>query len=648
MKKLIILESPGKIKKVSKIIKEIDNKNSYSVLASVGHFRELETSGSYNLGIDIETMTPKFKIVPEKKKVVRELIEQAKNVKEIIIATDPDREGEAIAFHLFEILKNYNNNFKRMRLNAITKECIQKELNNLNEINQSYVNSAITRQMIDRMVGFRISPILQKTIGAASAGRVQSAVLKILCNRQKEIEAFDKKQYFYVQNEVIKNIIFKNYIYNENSKLVINKIYDKQKVLELKNSLNDSFIIKEIKETKFEESNFKPFSTADLLKAAKSKLKLKTKETTQLAQSLYEKGLITYIRTDSNNLVHETEQNLVRFIVNHFGQDKLGKLIKTQAKETDQEGHPAITPTHFEWLTEDIESYCSEQLSNKEKELYWLIWQNTINSIYQKPSGIKKEIFLENNGSIFYTNLKQFNNKGYYEIDKSLELAKNIEFNYFKDDELNANNIEIIQDYDKAPSKLNEVSLIEQLQKLEIGRPSTYKTTIEVNVLRGYVELEKTKSDSMIVNELGLKVNNFLEENFKSIINLNFTKNMEKDLDLIANNKIVNHKQYLKDFYLKLDNLSTIYNFDGLKCSICQIGYILERVSKKGTKFKGCSNYPKCGFIEFNQPNFLNNKLCEICKIGYMVERSYKDKKTKKTKKIMGCSNYPSCKNVEF
>ncbi|AUB32024.1 type IA DNA topoisomerase [Spiroplasma floricola] len=648
MTKLVILESPGKIKKVSQFLKEIDSSNNYIVKASIGHVRELSNENDFNMGIDLKQMNPIYKISNDKKQVVNELIEQAKNVKEIIIATDPDREGEAIAFHLFEILKKYNNNFKRMRLNAITKECIQKELNNLNEINQSYVNSAITRQMLDRMVGFRISPILQKTIGAASAGRVQSAVLKILCNRQKEIEAFDKKQYFYIQDEVIKDIIFKNYIYNENNKLVINKIYDKQKVLELKNSLNDSFIVKEIKETKFEESNFKPFSTADLLKAAKSKLKLKTKETTQLAQSLYEKGLITYIRTDSNNLDHETEQNLIKFIINHFGQDKLGKLIKTQTKETDQEGHPAITPTHFEWLVEDIDNYCSEQLSNKEKELYWLIWQNTINSIYQKPSGIKKEVFLENNGSIFYTNLKQFINKGYYEIDKSLELAKNIEFNYFKDSKLNVSNLEIIEDYDKAPSKLNEISLIEQLQKLEIGRPSTYKTAIEVNVLRGYVELEKTKSESMIVNELGLKVNNFLEENFKSIINLDFTKNMEKDLDLIANNKIVNHKQYLKDFYLKLDNLSTNYNFDGLKCSKCQIGYILERVSKKGTKFKGCSNYPNCDFIKFNKPDYSNNKLCEICKNGYMIERSYTDKKTKKTKKFIGCSDYPSCKNAVF
>lgn len=465
MTKLVILESPGKIKKVSQFLKEIDKNNNYIVKASIGHVREFSNENDFNMGIDLKQMNPIYKISNDKKQVVNELIEQAKNVQEIIIATDPDREGEAIAWHLYDILKKYNNNFKRMRLNAITKECIQKELNNLNEINQSYVNSAITRQMLDRMVGFRVSPILQKTIGGASAGRVQSAVLKILCNRQKEIKAFDKKQYFYIQDKTVKDIIFKNYVYNKNNKLVINKFYDKQKALDLKNSLTSSFIIRDIKESEFEENNFKPFSTADLLKAAKSKLKLKTKETTQLAQSLYEKGLITYIRTDSNNLDHETEQNLVKFIINYFGQDKLGKLIKTQTKETDQEGHPAITPTHFEWLVEDIDKHCSEQINDKEKNLYWLIWQNTINSIYQKPSGIKKEVFLENNGSIFYTNLKQYIVKGYYEIDKSLELPKNIEFNYFKDDELNVNNLEIIEDYDKAPSKLNEVSLIEQNYK---------------------------------------------------------------------------------------------------------------------------------------------------------------------------------------
>uniref|UniRef100_UPI00313E9A95 DNA topoisomerase n=1 Tax=Spiroplasma endosymbiont of Cantharis lateralis TaxID=3066277 RepID=UPI00313E9A95 len=229
MNKLVILESPGKIKKVSQFLKEIDKVNNYIVKASIGHIRELSNENEYNMGIDIEKMNPIYRISLNKKQVVSDLIQQAKLVDEVIIATDPDREGEAIAFHLFEILKNYSKNFKRMRLNAITKESVQKELQNLSEINQSYVNSAITRQILDRMVGFRISPILQKLIGAASAGRVQSAVLRILCNRQKQISNFDKKKYFYLQDEY-KNMVFKNYFYNKENKFLINKIYDENEI----------------------------------------------------------------------------------------------------------------------------------------------------------------------------------------------------------------------------------------------------------------------------------------------------------------------------------------------------------------------------------------------------------------------------------
>ncbi len=647
MNKLVILESPGKIKKVSQFLKEIDKVNNYIVKASIGHIRELSNENEYNMGIDIEKMNPIYRISLNKKQVVSDLIQQAKLVDEVIIATDPDREGEAIAFHLFEILKNYSKNFKRMRLNAITKESVQKELQNLSEINQSYVNSAITRQILDRMVGFRISPILQNLIGATSAGRVQSAVLRILCNRQKQINNFDKKKYFYLQDEY-KNMVFKNYFYNKENKFLINKIYDENEINKIRNSLFDYFIVKEIRATGFKDTNFKPFSTADLLKAAKSKLKFKTRETTTLAQSLYEKGLITYIRTDSNNLDLETENNLISFITTYYGKSKVDKLTKTQLKDSDQEGHPAITPTHFDWLPDNIDSHCNNNLSNNERYLYWLIWQNTINSIYQKPSGIKKEVFLENNGYIFYSNIKQYEFMGYYEIDKTLEKIENIQFDYFENEKITLNNLKIIDDFDNPPSKLNEISLIEQLQKLEIGRPSTYKTSIEVNVLRNYVDLEKNKSESMNVNELGLKVNDFLENNFKDIISLDFTKKMEKDLDLIANNQIKDYKKYLKEFYQKLDNSTKNFNFDGLKCSKCQSGYILDRVSKKGTNFKGCSNFPKCDFIEFTKSDSLNNKLCEICKIGYMIEKSYTDKKTNKAKKFMGCSNFPSCKNTNF
>jgi len=653
MTKLVILESPGKIKKVSQYLKEIDSNNTYIVKASIGHIRQLSNSGIDNMGIDINSMIPTFEISKDKTTVVKELIEAAKKTDEIILATDPDREGEAIAFHLYEILKNQNKNFKRMRLNAITKECVLEQIKNLSTIDQNYVNAALSRQMLDRMVGYKVSPILQKTIGANSAGRVQSAVLRILCNRQFEIENFNKKQYWYLQDQVINGLTFKNYIYNENNKLVINKFYEKNKMDELVQKLSNKYIIKDIKTSSFEENKFKPFSTADLLKAAKSKSKFKSKLTTEISQKLYEKGLITYIRTDSNNLDEQTEKQLTDFVVNYYGVEKLGKLTKTNAKESDQEGHPAITPTHFEWIPKDIQSNCDVLLTTEEVVLYQLIWQNTINSIYKKPSGIKKEIFLDNSNQIFYTTIKQFLNLGYYEIDETISIEENGVFNHQVNDTVSVNKIEIIEETEKPPSRLNEISLIEQLQKLQIGRPSTYKSAIEVNVLRGYVELEQTKNESMIVNDLGLKVNDFLEKNFIKVINLEFTKEMEKDLDLIASGKIENYKNYLKNFYNQLDELTKTYNFDGKICDKCGNGFVvdkkyMDKKTKKLKSFKGCSNYPNCDFVEFEQPDYSKNKQCGLCNIGFMIDRKYTDKKTNKSKSFKGCSDYPTCKNAEF
>ena len=648
MRKLVILESPGKIKKVSQFLKEIDKMNNYIVKASIGHIRELSRTKEYNMGIDLTNMSPDFIISNDKKSVVKDLIETAQNVDEVIIATDPDREGEAISWHLYDILKKYNTKFKRIRLNSITKKCVEKELNNMSEIDQNYVNSALTRQLLDKIVGFRLSPILQKTIGGSSAGRVQSAVLRILANRQKEIESFDKKEYWFIQDIFTSGLVLKNYLKTEADKFAINKIYQHERAKEIFESLGDKYTIEEIKKINFEENKFKPFSTADMLKAAKSKLKFKTKDTTKIAQTLYEKGLITYIRTDSNNLDNETEEMLKNFVIETYGFDKLGKLSKTVSKESIQKGHPAITPTHFEWLPENIESNSSEQLSQSEKMLYALIWQNTINSIYQKPSGVKKEIYLKNNNQIFYCTTKNYLKQGYFEIDKTLEIQEEPRFDYSKGQTVKINNPELKSDFDQPPSKLNEISLIEQLQKLEIGRPSTYKTSVEVNVLRNYVEVEKTKSESMVVNDLGMRVNDFLEQNFSEIISLDFTKKMEKDLDSIAQGKIEDYKSYLKNFYFKIDNLCNNFTFDGEKCEKCNKGFIVDRSSKKGTNFKGCSNYPNCDFVEFNQPDYSNNKSCKVCKKGYMVERSYIDKKTNKTKKFKGCSNYPECKNSQF
>ncbi|WP_339021269.1 DNA topoisomerase [Spiroplasma endosymbiont of Atherix ibis] len=645
MTKLVILESPGKIKKVSQFLKEIDKTNNYIVKASIGHIRELANIGEYQIGINLNTIEPDFIVTNNKRNVVKDLIETSKNVDEIILATDPDREGEVISWHLHEVLKSYNKNFKRIRLNSITKDCIKKELQNLDNININYVNSGLSRSYLDKITGYILSRILQDNSIGLSAGRVQSSVLKLLSNREEEIKNFVKEEWFILQDTLKVN--FKNVI-KINNKYEIVKYNSFQEALNIKQKLNNYYIVESLLANEFQDKPFINFTTSDFLQNTKNKLKLNVKEATSIAQSLFDKGLITYIRTDSTKLDSETEIKLLQFVSSKFGNHAVGKIHCKSEKLTDQEGHPPITPTHLEWEPENIQKISIEnniELTNKEVDVYTLIWKNTVNSALKQPIGTKNTYILKNQNKYFLGETKEYIDYGYYNFDKSLTIPESQNLNWKVGQKIEVFSIQIIMQNSNPKSRFNEATLIKELEKLGIGRPSTYKTSVEINQKRKYVETDK--KDSMLVTKLGIQVNEFLTKNFSEFINLEFTKNMEKDLDLIACAKL-DYKNYIKNYFKKLEERGKQFMIEQIKCPKCQNGFIRQAKTSTGVDlgFKSCSNYKNCDFKDQPELDLETAKACPGCENGKRFIKNYFDKKENSMKQFETCTNYPNCKWV--
>lgn len=634
MKKLVILESPKKIGKVKQYLSECDKDNTYIVKASIGHFRELSDIGEYNMGINLDTMVGEFSISFEKANIVKELIIEAEKVDEIILATDPDREGEVIAWHLLEVLKPYCKNFKRMMLNSITLSEVSKELNLLKDINYSYVNSGLTRQLLDRMVGFRLSGIVKNNTGGASAGRVQSAVLGILSEREIEIIGHNKKDYWLIQDSIL-NI--SNHILKDS--WVLNKIYEKDLAITNLKSLGNKYIVDKIEEKNFKDKPYINFTTSDYLQSANSQLKIKVKQATNIAQDLFSWGLISYIRTDSTKLDIENKNKLIKFATDKYGEEKIGTIHERTGKETDQEGHPPIIPTHFEWEPNDIRKYTDEELSVDHLKVYELIWNNTILSTLKQPDGLKKTYYLKNNDFYFIKEIKIYDNLGYLTfLNKT---PSNEVFDHQIGDIIDVGKLDLKADFDKPKPRFNQATLIKELENKGIGRPSTYKTSVEVNLTRGYAELDK--KESIVVKEIGLKVYDFLKNNFDYLIDTKFTNLMENKLDLISKDKL-EFKKYLKDFYFELDSKCTILNEKLEKCKKCEIGFLVKRISTKTNKsFIACNNYPDCDFIAFDEQSFENNKNCEKCNVGKLIIN-----KKKNGDEYEYCNNKNNCDFVNW
>lgn len=685
-KSLVIVESPAKAKTIEKFL----GKSHYTVKASVGHVRDLPKS---KLGVDIDNnFEPQYINIRGKGDVIKELKKEAKKSKKVFLATDPDREGEAISWHLAHILDLDDTENCRIEFHEITKDAIKKAIKDPRNIDLDLVDAQQARRVLDRLLGYQISPILwQKVRKGLSAGRVQSVTTKLICDREKEIEEFIPKEYWTIELEAKtkegESLSLK--FYGEDDKKV--ELENKEQVNNILERIKDKdLIVKNIESKSRRKSSPKPFTTSMLQQEAANKLGFTTKKTMMIAQELYEGidiegegtvGLISYIRTDSKRISEEAKEKAKEFIIEEFSdkyykfEDK--KKVKAESKKV-QDAHEAIRPTSVDRTPNKIKS----SLSKDQYKLYDLIWRRFVASQMEDSVFDTLNLICKVDNIVFKATGSKLKFDGYTKVynftdreDKLLPLV-------CEEDKLITENVVPNQHFTQPPARYTEASLVKTLEELGIGRPSTYAPTIATILNREYVE---KNGASLCPTELGKIVTNILEENFQKFVDVDFTADMENMLDDVEEGNIY-WKEVVADVYAPLKeaievaikNIEKI-NMDeetdeicetcgsnmvikygrfgkfiacknypeckttkplvnkvGVKCPKCNKGDIILRKSKKGKAFYGCSNYPECDFISWNKPT---GELCSECN-SYLIE-----KVTKSETKVI-CSN-KECKKVK-
>ncbi len=639
-KNLVIVESPNKTKTISKYLG-----NDYKVVSSVGHIRDLSTSGKYGFGVDIENgFKPNYVPIKGKKKIINELKKDVNDADFVYLATDPDREGEAISWHLYDALNLKENKYKRIVFNEITKNVILDSFKHARDINIDLVHSQETRRILDRIIGFRLSKLMQSKTGGKSAGRVQSVALKLIVDKEREINAFVPENYYEIDayfNE------FDAKLDSYNHKKI--EIKTESDAKEIVSKLSNTFKIEEVtKKEKKQNSKF-PFITSTMQQLASIKLNFSSKKTMSVAQKLYEGitlkdetvGLITYMRTDSTRLSNEFIASTYKFIEDKYGSNYVGHVKVNKNKENVQDAHEAIRPTSINRTPESIKEY----LSNDEYKLYSLIYYRALASLMADAKVLGTTVILDNNNYQFKATGHILTFDGYLKVyapyeDNTDKILPDLE-NY-KTGVVISNKIEYTMHSTKPPARYTEASLIKELESLGIGRPSTYATIIDRIKERDYVNIVDKK---FVPTEMGIVTTDKLQEFFKDIINVEYTKEMEDDLDKIADGDMVWNKlleKFYTDFEPKVKNA-----FDNMEkkeaektgetCPQCGNDLVVKQ-SKYG-KFIACSNYPECKYIKQKEKKedviVMNCPHCD----GNIIER-----KTKRGKVFYGCSNYPKCK----
>ena len=661
-KKLIIVESPTKAKTISKFLD-----NSFIVKSSFGHLRDLPKS---KLGVDTENnFEPEYVINPKSKKQAAELKKYTKECDEIILASDEDREGEAIAWHLAQILnlEGFGNGkkekpYKRIVFHEITKDAIKEALKTPREIDMSLVDAQQARRILDRLVGYKLSPLLWKKIRyGLSAGRVQSVAVRLIVEKEEEINKFNPEEYWSIE-AMLQKINKRSEI---RSKLVkidgksIGKlgIKNQDEAEKIKQDLEKAnYIIDKITKKETKKNPVPPFTTSTLQQASSNKFGYSAKQTMMISQQLYEginlgskgsSGLITYMRTDSLSLSKSSLESAENYIKNKFGNEYAEKRsFKTKSKGA-QEAHEAIRPTDPELDPESIKEF----LDDKQFKIYELIWQRMVAS--QMASAIVDSTTIDILADDKYTvraNGSTIKFEGFLKVypikSEEIILPKLTE-----KEKLDLIKIISEQHFTQPPARFNEASLIKVLEELGIGRPSTYAPTISTIQDRGYIEkIEKR----LHPKEIGILVNKLLVEHFPKIVDVEFTAKMEEDLDKVAENK----KDWviiLKDFYnpfnknlmekdKEIDKKELTEEKTNEKCEKCKSPMIIK-LGRFG-KFMACSNYPDCKNTkqlndkgEIEEPE-TTNEICEKCgkPMAFKIGRYGK---------FLGCSGYPDCKNIK-
>ena len=636
-KKLVIVESPSKSKTIEKYLG-----NDYKVVSSLGHIRDLSTTGKYGFGIDIENnFKPNYEIIKGKKKLVTDLKKYVKDSDFVYLATDPDREGEAISWHLFDTLGLNKDKYKRIVFNEITKDVILSSFVKARDIDDNLVKSQETRRMLDRIIGFRLSKLMQSKTGGKSAGRVQSVALKLIVDREREIEAFIPEDYYEI-DATFDEFEAKLDTY-DHKKIEIKTEAEAKKILE---ELNKEFVIESVDKQAKNKKARPPYITSTLQQDASTKLNFTSKKTMMLAQKLYEGvslkdetvGLITYMRTDSIRLSDEFIKSTYGYIKNTYGENYIGYVKTTKKTDNVQDAHEAIRPTSINRTPESVKEY----LSNDEYKLYKMIYYRALASLMKDAKTEATTVILNNNNYQFKTTGSILLFDGYLKVYSEYEETNDVILpNLVKENIVESNEINYTMHTTKPPSRYTESKLIKEMETLGIGRPSTYATTIGILSERGYVKIIDKKFHP---TEIGIETTDKLQEFFKDIINVDYTREMEEDLDKIADGKLI-YTNLLTRFYNEFEpKVKEAFNNmekkpaeeTGESCPNCGNPLVIKK-SKYG-EFVACSNYPTCKYIK-QQPKEAPKEIipCPKCE-GTIVE-----KKTRKGKTFYGCNNYPKC-----
>ena len=647
-KNLVIVESPNKTKTISKYLGD-----NYKVVSSVGHIRDLSTSGKYGFGVDIENnFKPDYVPIKGKSKIIKELKKEVKSSDHVYLATDPDREGEAISWHLYDELKLKDKDYDRIVFNEITKKVVTDSINKPRDIDNNLVDAQQARRMLDRMVGYRISPLLwSKVKRGLSAGRVQSVALRLICDREQEIDAFIPKEYWSL--DAILNV-------SGEKKPLTAKFYGKKKEkIEIHSQKELDAIMDALKDAAYQIVDIKtgertrkapvPFTTSTLQQEASKQLNFSTQKTMRLAQQLYEGvdiqglgtvGLITYLRTDSIRISEEADSNARNFIAENYGQEYVAAAPKTaESGKKIQDAHEAIRPTYLDQLPVKVK----ESLSRDQFRLYQLIWNRFVASRMKEAVYETTNIKIEAAGYLFTVSTSRLAFEGFMSVykpdDEKAEnnvLARKIN----KDSQLSFKDFDAKQHFTQPPAHYTEASLVKTMEELGIGRPSTYAPTITTIISRRYVAKE---NKNLYVTELGEVVNRMMVQSFPSIVDVNFTANLEYLLDKVGEG-VVNYKTVIRNFYPDLDEavqkaekeLEEVKIEDEVSDVQCdQCGRMMVIKYGPHGKFLACPGFPEC-----------RNTKTYFEKIGVSCPKCGKDiviKKTKKGRRYYGCMGNPEC-----
>ncbi len=639
MKNLVIVESPSKSKTIEKYLGK-----DYKVVSSKGHIRDLTTTGKFGLGVDVDNgFKRNYAPIKGNKSVISELKKLGKESDKIYLASDPDREGEAIAWHLKDAMGLKDDNYDRVVFNEITKDKVLEAFKHPRKIDDRLVKSQETRRILDRIIGFRLSKLMQSKTGGKSAGRVQSVALKLIVDREREIESFVPEEYYTI-TAFFDDFESELFGYKDDN-LEIKSLEEKDKIMD---SLSKDFVILSIEKKDKNKKAKAPFTTSTLQQEASNKLGFSGKKTMNIAQKLYEgidigdetTGLITYMRTDSIRLSDEFIKSCYLYIDKTYGKDYVGYVKTSKKNENVQDAHEGIRPTNINNTPEKLKPY----LSNDEYKLYKMIYIRALASLMKDAKMKTTTIILDNNDYKFKTTGSVITFDGYLKIYSDYETNED---KILPDLESKINTVIVSNDivaeqhFTKPKSRYTEAKLIKELEELGIGRPSTYVKIIDTLKERDYIRLENKK---FFPTDMGIITTDKLQEFFSNIINVEYTRDMEEDLDKIADgDKVWN--VVLENFYGDFEKLvgeafkemkKEAPEETGEKCPECGNPLVIRK-GKYG-EFVACSNYPECKYIKKEEKKQIEIMKCPNCD-GMIVE-----KKTKKGKVFYGCNNFPKCK----